>query len=534
MGNNGEIIGSLQQENNRLHQKVTQLTHLLKAIAQERSKPPSPPHAPPSAVPPDVLQAIFDYTEVGIGLLNSTGRYVQTNARWSELLGYTPEEACTMHYHDLLLSDELATHDALLPALLQGEREHDALECQFRCKDGTTFWGRLTMRAVRHQQHTLDVIVVMITDITGYRRTQEALQASNQRLEYLVRELRQHNREIILLNAMSDLLQRCAIEEEAYMVLEQFADYLFVQQSGALYIIDPLTNQMQAVASWGMQSPSNSVSLTPDLCLALQRQSLYYVQSPRTGLCCANLGVVLQFPILCIPLMTRDEQFGVLHLGGGPAHSPHAADHWERLAVMVAEHLALTLANLRLRQRLDMQATHDALTGLFNRRYLNRILEHEHTSIPIGVVMLDVDHFKQFNTDYGHIGGDAVLSTLGTFLEEHIREEDVACRYGGEEFVVLLHGASLDDTCRRAEEFRLGIQRLRVQNGSQTLPAITASLGVASYPQHGSSAWEVIAAADIALGHAKECGRNCVVVAEPRSAARESNHTEDEHIPPAP
>lgn len=185
----------------------------------------------------------------------------------------------------------------------------------------------------------------------------------------------------------------------------------------------------------------------------------------------------------------------------------------------MVEQLTLALANLQLREQLREQSIRDPLTGLFNRRYMEETLKRElqranRYQYPIGVVMLDIDHFKQFNDTWGHDGGDAVLRAIGLFLQEHIRGSDVACRYGGEEFILILPDAPLEDTYHRAHELRAGIKDLQIQHNGQQLPTVTTSVGVASFPVHGVTIEEVIKVADTALYQAKTGGRDQVVLAQ--------------------
>jgi diguanylate cyclase (GGDEF)-like protein len=131
----------------------------------------------------------------------------------------------------------------------------------------------------------------------------------------------------------------------------------------------------------------------------------------------------------------------------------------------------------------------------------------------VTVLMFDIDHFKQFNDTFGHQAGDTVLRALGDLLSRQTRGQDVACRYGGEEFVVLLAGASIDDGCRVAEVLRQELKQLTVQHAGQVLGRISASIGIAAYPGHGGTAEELLRAADQALYRAKAQGRDRVVVA---------------------
>jgi len=173
---------------------------------------------------------------------------------------------------------------------------------------------------------------------------------------------------------------------------------------------------------------------------------------------------------------------------------------------------------LGLHETLRLEAIRDPLTGLFNRRYLEESLEREirratRRGTPLGVVMVDLDHFKTFNDDFGHLAGDALLQALGHFLRTNVRGEDIPCRYGGEEFALILPDAPLDATQRRAEDLRRGAQALRVEHRGDPIGSVTLSMGVAAFPLHGTTGEAVLRAADTALYQAKRNGRNRVIVA---------------------
>jgi diguanylate cyclase (GGDEF)-like protein len=184
--------------------------------------------------------------------------------------------------------------------------------------------------------------------------------------------------------------------------------------------------------------------------------------------------------------------------------------------------VGLSIANIRLREALRTQSVRDALTGLYNRRYLEELLEREvrraaRATQSLGVLMIDLDHFKTFNDTYGHDAGDAVLRETGVSLTRGIRAEDFVCRFGGEEFVVILPTANLDAACARAERLRLKIKELTVMHQGRSMGMLTVSVGVAVFPEHGLSPKELMAGADAALYEAKRRGRDQVVVATLKS-----------------
>ncbi len=177
--------------------------------------------------------------------------------------------------------------------------------------------------------------------------------------------------------------------------------------------------------------------------------------------------------------------------------------------------LQLQIAEIRdLQERLQEQAVRDSLTGLFNRRYLVEMLERElarstREKTPVSLVMIDIDHFKQVNDSFGHKAGDLILQALGVLFTRYTRRSDIACRIGGEEFILVLPCSNLENACKRAEELRQDFEKLCIHFEGREVRA-TFSAGVAEYPVHGVKEDEILSSVDRALYAAKAAGRNCV------------------------
>ena len=196
----------------------------------------------------------------------------------------------------------------------------------------------------------------------------------------------------------------------------------------------------------------------------------------------------------------------------------------QRRAIGIAERISLALANLKLREVLRHQSVRDPLTGLFNRRYLEESLEREihranRTHRQISFVMLDLDHFKRFNDTFGHQAGDMLLREVAGVIKSGIRAGDLACRYGGEEFALIISEADSAGAAKCVENLREAIKHLSLTYRGQVLGSVTLSAGIAAFPINGENPADLIQAADAALYQAKKEGRNRICEASPSQLA---------------
>lgn len=388
--------------------------------------------------------------------------------------------------------------------------------------------GELTYRApvrggveLRQLASTFNTMAERLAEMI--RTEQESKQSLAEEVECLVTQ-RTHDAES--LSRLSELLQACLSLDEAYGVIRRLATHCVGELPGAIFVISESNTYAEARAAWGMFIEGSSAIFHPENCWALRRGRQHRAKSGGFVPVCGHVPAGVTSGYVCIPLVAHGETLGIFHLidDGSDERSDYRAGTF-------ADHIALALANLRLRDALRNQSIRDSLTGLFNRRFLEEALDREirraerqHQSL--GVLMLDIDHFKQFNDSFGHDGGDALLREFGRLLLQHIRGADVACRYGGEEFTLLIPDCSAEVILERSEEIRRAVQLLKVTHQNHDLGYVTISIGVAVFPTHELSAHGLLRAADGALYRAKRQGRNQVQLASSGTVETVQNRDE--------
>jgi diguanylate cyclase (GGDEF)-like protein/PAS domain S-box-containing protein len=365
-------------------------------------------------------------------------------------------------------------------------------------------------------------LVGSVQDVTERVQAEIRLNNANQELAEKVQELEQRTKEISLLSEMGSRLQACKDAPEAFIEIGNVAEQLFHKWSGSLCITTASRTAVETVASWGKSGGGERV-FAPDECWALRRgQPQSYRKGGKTAPC-RHIDPTDVLESVCVPFMAQGEALGIVslqmidNLDQPETISQSSRDAERRLAGVLAEQVALALGNLKLRESLLNQSICDPLTGLFNRRYMEESLEREFSranrnKTTLAIVMMDLDHFKQFNDTFGHQAGDTILRAFGDLLKRNTRGQDIACRYGGEEFALVLTDATLGGALKRAEILRQQVKQMNVEYAGQVLGAVNISMGVAVFPDHGITMGDVLRAADQALYSAKREGRDRVSV----------------------
>lgn len=335
-------------------------------------------------------------------------------------------------------------------------------------------------------------------------------------LKKVYNDLEKHHLQIYLLSDMNERIQVCHSLEETHSVITYYLRQLFPDSSGALYMFNKPNSNVEALVRWGEPLPKVE-TFSQDDCWSLRQSKIHVVKDLENELVCNHCKDSADGPYLCVPMIAYGDVMGLLYIQFIPG-ATDIPDSLQQLSLNASEQLALALANLKLHEALMEQSVRDPLTGLYNRRFMQESLEREltqaeRTGNKVGIIMLDIDHFKNFNDTHGHAAGDTVLQNVSNFLQDTIRSFDIVCRYGGEEFIIILPDIKEDTLMQRAEEIRKGISRLDILHRNEKLDNLTVSLGVSISPKHGSLMDELINAADAALYKAKSSGRNCVIEA---------------------
>lgn len=460
----------------------------------------------------DYFEGLVESAPDAIVVVDSAGLIRLVNRQTETLFGYARDELIGRAVEILVPERHHGVHPVHRATYVREPRMRPmgaGLDLMARRKDGSEFPVDISLSPLETDRGT--VVSAVIRDITERKRAAAELQRANEQLAESVRELERRNEDITLINELGDLLQSCLAYAEVSEVVERFARRLFPGRSGALFLSDAAGHVYQLAAGWGGALVGGPAFSSTE-CWALRRGQLHVIEEDGGPLCPHLDGLRRGF--MCVPMSAQGSTLGLFHLNAGDGDDLTAADR--RLASMVADHLSLALANFQLRETLHRQSVRDDLTGLFNRRFLEESLAREvrraaRADEALAVLMIDLDGFKAVNDTLGHTYGDQVLIGTAQRLAHEVRGGDLACRYGGDEFVVVLVNCGPQAAMERAERVRRAVSASG-GNGLTAMADTGVSIGLATFPEDGSSPEELVAAADAALYQAKLNGRDRVAV----------------------
>jgi diguanylate cyclase (GGDEF)-like protein/PAS domain S-box-containing protein len=470
------------------------------------------------------LDSLIQNSPLGIAVLDRQGRVELANSAFEKLFECDRRELASIDIGSMGVPDDGDAGSAqLTPQIFAGKAVHRTV--RQRRKDGALLDLAL---------HGVPLLVndevrgayLIYEDISEQIRANEAQRQHAESLDQLVKELELRTKQMTELNEMGALLQCSGTVQEACVVVANCVQRLFPEApSGALYLFRSSRDLIEAAVRWGERDVL-APTFPPTACWSLRRGQPHWSEASGNGVACQHLTKSSAAQCLCVPMVAQGNTIGILHLefknairlrNGSGTGSSFRASH-QQLAISVASHIALSLASLQLRETLREQSIRDPLTRLFNRRFLEESLERElqiaaRKKQSIAVLFLDLDHFKRFNDTFGHDAGDMVLQSLADLFRTFFRSTDICCRYGGEEFAIILPESSAQDATVRANALRSEVTNLRLQYKKQALGPLSISAGVAAYPEHASTSDELLKIADQCLYESKARGRDIVTVA---------------------
>lgn len=367
--------------------------------------------------------------------------------------------------------------------------------------------------------------VVTFTDVTKARRAAKELalakkeaEAAQRKAQEILYQERTRQAAARRLAELDEWLQSCQSLDELYKIVTRFMGRLLPGSKGELYLYSNSRDALVGTCKWNTTDLHTSIGA--DSCWALRRGRAYEYESDGLCFVCDHVEAhkhdVDVNEYICLPIVAHGDTVGLLHIRFDHTDdgAAHVAEHAE-FAIRCAEHIAMAIANVKLRDELHDQSIRDPLTGLYNRRYFmdamrREIARAERGDAGFGLMSLDADKFKAFNDNHGHDAGDMVLRAISDRMQQVAEPGGICCRMGGEEFAILLPSMDMKQTGAIAERLRDEISQLEVRTAFGLLPRITISAGICAFSGGGASPNGLLKIADEALYEAKQAGRNCV------------------------
>jgi len=465
------------------------------------------------------FRTLAEDAPVMLWLTNSTGDNIFSNSIYKNFIGRenVEQQGGKAWFTALHPDDQQSCIDIFSDAF----QTHKAFDMEYRLKRRDGEYRYILDRGEPYidRHGKFSGFIGSSTDISDRKTSEDELKKSH-------KELIQYNHEMSLINQLNSYLQVCRTLPETYPVISHYADQIFPNWTGNLYLFDENKTLVEAMTSWGNDTLRSAEIIAQDDCWALRQGREHIALDIDNRLSCNHVHEDIG-SYTCVPIIAQGEMLGMLHMEyccgsisfETTEEKQRYFDSRQRLMKIAADNLALSLVSLNLREALKHQSIRDPLTSLFNRRYMEECLKMEtsksaRSGDELGVIMSDIDHFKKFNDNYGHDAGDVVLVNFAKLLNESFRGSDIICRFGGEEFIIIMPSASEELVMERANKICELVTKLEIFYEDKLLPNVTASFGVAHLSDNFEQASQIVKLADTALYKAKRAGRNQVILYE--------------------
>ncbi len=442
-----------------------------------------------------ILRLIQENAPIGMAIVSISGEWLKVNKALCEIIGYNKNELKGHTFQEITYPADLENDLEHVNALLEGKIASYQIEKRYIQKNGRSVWILLNVSLMRDNDNKPMYFISQVQNIDE-RKRREKYSSETKKMNWM--------------------LQICHSSSEVYTITNQFTREIFDEFSGGLAIFNNTFNELNIVSDWGELQLLKKTFFKED-CWALRSADLYLSNKPTIDLICNHFNTLPTGGYICIPLIAESDMIGVINFTA--SNGKVISDYDKQNMISFANTIKLSLANVKMQELIQEQAIHDALTGLFNRRYLIETLSRELLRIlrekkNLCVAMLDLDFFKRINDTFGHEAGDEVLKYLGALMMSNFRGSDICCRYGGEEFIIIMVDSNLINAVPKLEHIRQELENAQILFQGSALPKITVSIGVAEAPTHASTTDKIIRMADEALYTAKKSGKNRLMIAK--------------------
>lgn len=442
----------------------------------------------------NILRLIQENAPIGMAIVSISGEWLQVNKALCDIIGYNKNELKGHTFQEITYPADLENDLEHVKTLLKGKITSYQIEKRYIQKNGRSVWILLSVSLMRDNDNKPMYFIAQIQNIDE-RKRREKYSSETKKMNWM--------------------LQISHSSLEVYTITNQFSREIFDEFSGGLAIFNNTFNELNIVSSWGDPQLLKKIFIKED-CWALRSAELYASNKPTIDLMCNHFNTPPTGSYICIPLIAEGDMIGVMNFTA--SNGKVISDYDKQNIISFANTIKLSLANIKLQELIQEQAIHDVLTGLFNRRYLIETLPREILRIvrekkTLCVAILDLDFFKKINDTFGHEAGDEVLKNLGALMTSNFRGNDICCRYGGEEFIIVMVDSNLINAVPRLEHIRQELENTQILFQGSALPKVTISIGVAEVPTQASTADKIIRMADEALYAAKNSGKNKLIIA---------------------
>ncbi|MDB6095986.1 MAG: diguanylate cyclase with and sensor [Francisellaceae bacterium] len=464
------------------------------------------------------LRAIIDNIPEVIITINQNLAIESCNNKTIEMFGYTPEELKGKPIDTLIMPSKVEQHRNQLLNLLRNKLPLKTTtpwqESLGKKKNGEIFATETCVNLI-NLGDSLKLLGI-VRDISERKENERVLKAINEKLTQGLEELNARHRENQIFTEFISILQSCLTIKESAFPIIQFCHQLLPLSSGILYMVNSNHCALELIEQWGNCEESIEMFYFND-CWAVRRGHSHCSANQQLGLICQHATHNNTRYSLCIPMMGQGEIIGLLYVEFPYITLKEIEQSSIDLCNRLAGHIALGLANVKLRQTLHNQSVLDPLTGLYNRRFFEEAFSRElalakKNNNCLSLLMIDIDHFKHFNDTFGHDAGDFVLKSLSKLFCSFIKVPELICRLGGEEFVILQPNVSSKNALQIANILREEAKKLSMKYQDKILNIITLSIGIACFPEHATTPDTLLQLADKALYIAKNGGRDQVVL----------------------